>query len=383
MAKFTTYITEDGWRTLLSKGFLDTIDSFTLQDETIIYGIDDGVNNPAFYDLPIVGSKNGSTMKPNCSFAQRKAIPVEELTDTEIKMTDSRVKLAFISEDCSVPFEKSNVTVTVNIEKWVSDLLALKSVDYVRTVSGLRLDFWDYVVGYLQEYDLATSTWIDKEIYKDNLDIRYVLKSESDYKKYRMANPKYMSIIGGRKKFVNEQSKVRFGSNMILGFKTNSVDGVSVYNTAGYLGLFPDYWGYVVDGVFQNAGDFEDSVKTTGLDIYDTVYPAVVIDGVNYWLKTDTDYRSVDSVGYMVYGFESKEGVKAIDALTDKVKLFMKSNGTEIETGVYQIKIEFDTALLSNNMFNQAYQNKNIGGNLIFELNYNTNSVSSEKVIIG
>ena len=181
-----------------------------------------------------------------------------------------------------------------------------------------------------------------------------------------------------RKSFVNAQSKVRFGSNMLLGFNTKMIDGINVYGTSSVLGLYPDKWGYLVDGNFINAGDFEEQVKQTGLDVYKTVYPAVVVDGVNYWLKDDTDYRSVDGIGYYVWGYKDKEGNPVINGLTDKLKLFMKANATEIETSVYQYTLEFKSELLSNTEFNQAYQNKNIGGNLTFVLKYNENTISSE-----
>jgi len=379
MANFTTYITEHGWNTLLSKGFLKGVTSFKVGDETLIYGIDDGVNSPAYYNLPIVGNREGSTLIPTCQLSKRKPIPVEPLTDSEIIGMDKRVKMAFVSEDCNVPFEKNNVTVTVNLEKWIDDLLALKSTDYVKTASGAKINFWDYIVGYLQEYDLTTTTWKDKERYTSNLDIRYVLKSKEDYDKYSIINPKYMMLDNtSRKSFVNAQSKVRFGSNMLLGFNTKMIDGINVYGTSSVLGLYPDKWGYLVDGNFINAGDFEEQVKQTGLDVYKTIYPSVVVDGVNYWLRDDTDYRSVDGIGYYVWGYKDKEGNPVINGLTDKLKLFMKANATEIETSVYQYTLEFKSELLSNTEFNQAYQNKNIGGNLTFVLKYNENTISSE-----
>lgn len=378
MAKFTTYITEKGWDTLLKEGFMDTLNYFTVQDSTIIYSIDDGIDSPAFYDLPIVGSRKGTTMIPNCSFAQRKSIPIEELTENEIINSDRRVRISFVNEDCDVPFEKSNITVTVNIEKWIDYLLGLKNSEYSRTASGLRLDFWDYTRGSLQEYSLTTSSYEDKEIY-DIVDITHTFKSDKDFETYKYLSPKYMSVnADGRKVFNNNQSKVRFGSNMIFGFKTNAVDGTSVYNTAPYLGLYPDKWGYLIDGTFYNLGDGEDLISANGIETYKTVYPIVVIDGVNYLLKDDKDLRTQDGIGYMVWGYESVDGVKAIDALTDKLKLFMKSNGTEIENGVYQVEINMGTILTGNNEFNQAFTNNSKGGEIVFKFIYKTNSVSSD-----
>lgn len=374
-----TYITETGWRVLLEGGLLNNVNSYKVGDSTLIYGIDDGINNPAYFNLPIVGNREGTTMIPICEFANRKPIPIEPLTEGEIIGLDRRIKMSFVSEDCDLAFEQSNINVNVNVDKWIDDLVGLKSIDFDRTVSGIRINIWDYLASYLEEYDMTTSSWKVKELYKSNLDITIRPKSQEDYTKFSMVNPKYMKLNpDGKKEFVNAQGKTRFSSNLLLGFNTKVIDGVDVFGTSNSLGLFADKYGYLVDGVFRNAGDFESEAKSQGTGAYKTIYPAVEIDGANYWLTDDTDYRSVDGTGYMVYGYKNSDDKRAIDALTDKIKLFMKSNGTEIETGVYQINMEFVVELFSNRQFNQAYQNNFIGGNLNYNLTYNENTVSAD-----
>jgi hypothetical protein len=217
MANFKTYITEQGWRTLLNGGLLNTITSFKAGDDTIIYGIEENNIKPAFFETPLVGNREGTTNIPNCSFAKRKPIPLTPPLSEEIMTMDSRVKLTFVSEDCDIPFEKNNLTVRVNIEKWISDLLNLKSVDYTKNASGLKIDVWDYIIGYLETYNSGTKTWSTEEMYKSNIDIAYKLLSDRDKKIYNLINPKYMEVNGsGEKVFINGQNKTRYASNMLL-----------------------------------------------------------------------------------------------------------------------------------------------------------------------
>ena len=56
----------------------------------------------------------------------------------------------------------------------------------------------------------------------------------------------------------------------------------------------------------------------------------------------------------------------------------MKANGEEVETGVYRMVINFMVDLKSGKMFNRAYQNKKVGGELTYELYYNENTVSTD-----
>lgn len=378
MANFKTYITEQGWKTLLNGGLLNSITSFKAGDDTVIYGINENNVEPAFYDILLTGNREGTTTIPTCSLAQRKPIPLTPPQPEEIQILDSRIKLAFVSEDCTIPFEKNNITVRVNIDKWIDNLLNLKSTSYVRTASGLKIDIWDYIMGYMEEYNAGTKTWSVKETYQSNIDISYKLNSDKDIKTYSLVNPKYMEVDGsGNKTFVNGQTKTRFDSNMLLAFDTKSIDGINVFGTSNTLGLYPDSWGYVADGSYLNAGDVENNMLANP-DSYKQIYPAVRISNKIYQLKEDKNYTTKDGVGYMVWGYKDNNGNPAIDGLTDKLKLFMKSNGEEVETGVYKMVINFTVNLRGNKTFNRAYQNKKLGGELTYELYYNENTVSTD-----
>jgi hypothetical protein len=378
MANFKTYITEQGWRTLLNSGLLNSITSFRAGDDSIVYGIEDGGIKPAFYDFTITGNREGTTLIPICSFAQRKPIPLTPPNPEEIKTLDSRVKITFVSEDCLVPFEKNNITVKVNIDKWIDNLLALKSTTYTKTASGLKINLWDYILGYLENYNSGTNTWSTKEVYQSNIDISYKLLSDKDIKTYSLVNPKYMEVnSSGQKVFVNGQTKTRFPSNMLMAFNSKSIDGIDVFGTSSTLALYPDSWGYVADGNYLNSGDVEDRIKTTP-EAYKQIYPAVRINNTIYQLKEDKNYSTKDGVGYMVWGYKDSKGNPAIDGLTDKLKLFMKSNGEEVSPGIYKMVINLMVDLKGGKEFNRAYQNKKVGGSLTYELYYNENTVSTD-----
>lgn len=382
MANFKTYITEQGWKTLLNAGLLNSITSFKAGDDTIIYGINENNVEPAFYDVLLTGNREGTTTIPICSLAHRKPIPLRPPQPEEIKILDSRIKLAFVSEDCNVPFERNNITVRLNVDKWIDDLLNLKNTSYTRTASGLKIHIWDYIMAYMEEYNAGTNTWSVRETFQSNLDISYKLNSNKDIQTYKLVNPKYMEVDGsGGKKFTNGQTKTRFDSNMILSFNTKSIDGVNVFGTSNTFGLYPDSWGYVADGSYLNAGDVENNMLANP-NAYRQIYPAVRIGNKIYQLKENKNYITEDGVGYMVWGYKDSDGNPAIDGLTDKLKLFMKSNGEEITTGVYKMVINFTVNLRGNKTFNRAYQNKKVGGALTYELYYNENTVSTDLYII-
>jgi hypothetical protein len=378
MANFKTYITEQGWKTLLSNGLLNSISSFRAGDDTIIYGIEDANIKPNFFELPLVGNREGTTNIPICSMAKRTSIPLTPPNPEQIRYTNNRVKLAFISEDCTIPFEKSNITVRVNVDKWIDNLLNLKSTSYDKNASGLKINLWDYIVGYLEEYNFSTKGWDLLETYQSNIDISYKLLSSKDQKIYNLVNPKYMELTEqGEKVFVNGQTKTRFDSNMILSFNVKSIDGVEVYGTSNTLGLYPDSWGYLADGSFINTGDVENELLENE-NAYRTVYPAIKINNKIYHIKENKNYKTLDGVGYMVWGYKDSNGNPAIDGLTDKLKLFMKANGEEVSPGVYKMVINFSVDLKSDKKFNLSYTNKKVGGDLTYELFYNENTVSTE-----
>lgn len=378
MAEINTYITEEGWKSLLKSGLLNSITSFKASDSTIIYGIEESTIKPAFYEIPLGGSRVGTTNIPICSFSERKPIPVQPPSTEIIQSLDSRVKLSFVSEDCNIPFEKNNLTVRVNIDKWIDDLLNLKSSSYSRSASGLKIHIWDYILGYLEEYNPGTKVWSVNEEYISNLDISYKLLSSLDSKIYNLVNPKYMEVTtAGQKVFTNGQSKTRFPSNMLLGFNTKEIDGVDVFGTSNTLGLYPDSWGYMADESYLLTGDVENTFRDNP-NAYNKIYPALKINNKIYQLKENKNYTTADGVGYMVWGYKDNDGNPAIDGLTDKLKLFMKSNGEEVETGVYRMVMNFMVNLKSDKTFNRAYNNKKVGGELTYELYYNENTVSTD-----
>ena len=181
----------------------------------------------------------------------------------------------------------------------------------------------------------------------------------------------------GQKVFTNGQSKTRFPSNMLLGFNTKEIDGVDVFGTSNTLGLYPDSWGYMADESYLLTGDVENTFRDNP-NAYNKIYPALKINNKIYQLKENKNYTTADGVGYMVWGYKDNDGNPAIDGLTDKLKLFMKSNGEEVETGVYRMVMNFMVNLKSDKTFNRAYNNKKVGGELTYELYYNENTVSTD-----
>lgn len=379
---FKTYITKAGWTRLLNSGLLNSITTFKAGDESIIYGIEDSGVKQSFFDIPITGNREGTTTIPMCSFSERTPIPVKPPRSEDINALNSRIKVAFISEDCTVPFEKNNLTVRVNIDKWIDNLSTLKSTPYSRTASGIKIDIWDYIVGYLEEYNAGTNVWSLKETYKSNIDISYNLLSSEDLEKYKKVNPKFMELTSsGKKMFYNGQTKSRFPSNMILAFNTNVLDGIDVFGTSSTLGMYPDSWGYLADNSYIKSGDLENIIKNNP-NAWKTIYPAIIIDETVYTLKTNDSFETKDGVGWYVYGYKDSKGNLAIDAMIEKLKLFMKANGEEVDTGVYRFVINFSVGLKSDKRFNKAYQSKKIGGELKYELYYDTNTINTDLINI-
>lgn len=387
MAEFKTYITQHGWATLLNNGLLNPITSFKAGDDSIIYGIEENNVNPNFYQIPLVGNREGTTTIPNCSFAQRTPIPLTPPTPTEIETIDSRVKVTFTSEDCVIPFEKNNLTVKVNIDKWINNLETLLTTDYSRTASGLQIKVWDYIAAYREVYNSGTKIWSTAEVYTSNLDISYKLMSPQDEKTYSLISPKYMEVTSaGKKAFVNGQLRTKFASPMFLAFNSKSINGVDVFGTSNTLALMVDEWGYIAStntnpGQFYVTGDLENKLKINP-NQFTKIYPAIRIDETYYLLKDNKNLESKDGVAYMVWGYKDDKGTPAIVGLINKLKLFMKSNGEEIEPGVYKMVVNFMVGLKSGKEFNRTYQNNKVGGELTYELYYDENNVSTNTIII-
>jgi hypothetical protein len=392
MANLKIYLTTKGYNTLLTKGLLNEIHNFKVSDSSIIYGITDGVIKNSFYEVKL-SAKDGVTGIPICSMANATHIPVNELTSNEINQNDSRIKINFVSESCLVPFEKSNLNVKVNVEKWIDNLLALKSQSYSRNMSGIKLNIFDYINAKLEKYDLVSKSWDVVDDYK-KMDVSYSFKSDKDLKTFSTINNKYMNYTDrGEKVFVNTQSKLKFHSPLTISFGSKSIDGVEVYGVNNSMSLSPKSWGYLIpndslgslnislptqqttfkEGVFVNSSFVEENINSIN-----TVYPAMIIDNTVYTMKDSKQYTTVDGVGSYVYAFKDSSGKTAIDGLTDSLKLFMKANGTEISNGVYEMVINLKLDLKADKLFNLAYQNNKIGGNLTLTLGYNENLVNTE-----
>jgi hypothetical protein len=147
-----------------------------------------------------------------------------------------------------------------------------------------------------------------------------------------------------------------------------------------------DEWGYIAStntnpGQFYVTGDLENKLKINP-NQFTKIYPAIRIDETYYLLKDNKNLESKDGVAYMVWGYKDDKGTPAIVGLINKLKLFMKSNGEEIEPGVYKMVVNFMVGLKSGKEFNRTYQNNKVGGELTYELYYDENNVSTNTIII-
>lgn len=364
-------LTELGYKTLISKGLVDTLTYYSLGDFDHNYTIKDADNNI----LSKITGYHGQLTQSQCGKAKYEGMFDTEPTEEEIINTRSRLEYNFNRIDCDYEFVKPSIQLQVNINTWLNQLSTISSYSY-NMEGSLSLELWSYISMLSQKVDLVSSDYKTYETLVDGSFI-YTPRTSEDKLTYELVSPKYSTTEkDGTKRVVWKNGK-RFNSPLILSFSTNSVNGVNIHGTRGLLSLVTDEWGYYCDGQFLPI----QTVEGTDRDNlpWETIYPAVKIAKQVYILKDRESYLTKSRlIGYLYNMVSVQDGsTTALQGLINQTKLFFKSNGTLMPDGSYQTKMSFNV-YVNNSKINNI---EDIIGNIFtITLSYNESDVTSQTI---
>ena len=354
MANITLYTTKYGAELLGKKGWLDTIQYFSLGDSGRNYAVTgDQTIIPSIAGLDALTPKTAAY----CSKAGYQGMMTNPTTQ-EIQDLIQNGIVFFNKEDCADEFKDPNLTVNFHVMRWINYLNhALTNGYSFDMTEKVTMDIFDYISLTVREKNFTTGTFDDISNTTD-FKISYVFSSKEDINRYRSINPLFMRVDKGGEKYLYEGfGSTRFWSPLRLGATSALVGGKQIDGTNLRISLQPDYWGYNTN--FGFVTNFEEVESKT--DYYDWIYPAMSIGGTIYDLRSNKllyNTKSKDQIGYFM-NFFNTNGQSALKGLTDRLYLYFKSNGQLVD-GKYQVPLNFDMTLANRtiNNLNKIYGNK-------------------------
>lgn len=353
MANITLYTTKYGAELLGKKGWLDTIQYFSLGDSGRNYAVTaDQTIIPQMAGLDALTPKTAAY----CATANYQGMMTNPTTQ-EIQDLIQNGIVFFNKEDCADEFKEPNLTVDFHVMRWINLLKSAISNGYSFDMSEkVTMDVFDYVSLTVREKNFTNGTFDDISNTTD-FKISYNLSSTQDINRYRSINPLFIMVNNsGVKQLYEGFGSTRYWSPLRLGFTSSLIGGKQIDGTNFRVSIQPDYWGYNTSQGFVT--DF--ATIESNPDFYDWFYPAMSIGGRIYDLRSNILYntKSNDQIGYFMNFFNS-DGQSALEGLTNRLYLYFKSEGQLID-GKYQLPLNFDVMLTNRtiNNLNNIYGNK-------------------------
>lgn len=358
--------TELGLKTLIEQGITDSLVSFDIGDTFNNYAVTVGNTIPN----KLGGSHLEVTANISCGEANGTQMYATPPTEQEIDEALSQIKTLFISDDCSQVFEKSGLSLRVNVDQLLARLTD-SVTNYSFGMSGLGIDLWNYIAFQVEKYNPTTSDYdIVDQIY--DVKLSWSPNTSEDGKNYLNVSPTLVYNIDNTKQLnVKEQ---RFQSPTGLNFLTANVNGFTVDATQGHFTLLPTRWVYLVNG--SQVIDIK-TLETSDLSLYESIIPAFYIGSTLYTYNAKGSiYPTKEGlVGYLNY-FVSQDGVTATQGFYNQAYLAFKTLGTvsTVNPNVYEIPVNL-TVIPSDKRINGI---KNIYGNKLsivfsFDISNTTN----------
>lgn len=310
--------TELGLITLLNKGIVDSLVSFDIGDTFNNYAVK--VENIAPNKLG--GSHLEVTANVSCGEANGVSMYATPPTDQEINEALSRVKTIFISDDCSNIFEKSGLSLKINVDQLMARLVN-SVTNYSFGMDGLGISLWNYVAFQIEKYNPTTGAYDTVDQIHD-VKLTWSPKTSEDAKVYANVSPTLVRNDDNTKRLVIKEQRFQSPTEMV--FLTANVNGITVDATKGYFTLVPARWVYLVNGT--QVIDVR-TLETSDLSLYESIVPAFYIGNNLYEYNAGgVSYSTREGlVGYLNH-FVSKDGLTAVQGLYNQLYLAFKTLGT-------------------------------------------------------
>jgi hypothetical protein len=371
------YITEEGYRSMLTKGLSSAITQFSMTDQYEIYGLD---------SLPTLPNLTGTKFSlgganPACNLAGYQGIPQNPLPPEVNNALNRRVGVNIFSSDCDGGFDLNGVTIKFHVNRYFNFLQTFLTQSYNFSFEGLTQQFYDYTYGTLEQEDVINGGFNILDNVQE-LDVRINFNSETDKNNYTSFSNRYIEVIGsGAQIFRNGRTGV-YNSPFQLDFVSFNAGSSFVPGSGLKLSMMPDEFGYTIDGDYYTLTNANNLFTQNGMNNYEKIIPTAKIGATSYFLDTFTNYNTIDPLlGQFTYGFKTSDGTRTLlEDLIERGILYMKTKG-ELVGGVYKLPIGYKIDLYGNEEFNLAYNNNNYGGGVQLEFVYDSTDASTTDIM--
>ena len=320
-----------GLNTLITNGIADSLVSFQIGDSFENYA----VNTVNTIPNKLGGSHSEITAAITCGEASGVEMYTTPPTEQEQNEALSQVRTVFISDECSQIFEKTGLSMRINVDQLMARLVN-SVTSYSFGMDGLGINLWDYIAFQIERYNPLTGAYdMVDQIY--DVKLSYSPVTAEDAKSYSYVSP---TLVVNKENTKNlKVSEQRFQMPTELVFLTNTINGIKVDGTQAHFTLVPARWVYLVDG--SQILDIK-TLENSDLSLYNTIVPAFYIGNTLYEYNAGgVSYPTRDGlVGYLNY-FVSKEGVTAVQGLYNQLYLAFKTLGNVSATNpnIYEIQM--------------------------------------------
>jgi len=367
-------ITEEGYRSMLTKGLSSAITKFSINDQYKIYGLDTDHTLP-----PLSGTKpNLGNSNPAFNLAKYKGVPQDPLSTDEIDFMSKRIAVKLFSADCSGGFDVNTLNVKIHLARYFNNLESIMTQSYNFNMEGLSYKIYDYVYSNIEKENVVNGGYdIIDNIRRLNLSIGF--NSDSDRRNYFKLNNRYVTFLsGGESILINERNNNLYFSPFHLDF--TSVDGVP--GSSLLFKMMPDTFGYTIDGEFLSLKEGDELINGSGTGSFNSIIPTAKVGNKDFYLENNNMLNTKDPLlGQFIYGFKnSNKTLNLMQELIERGKMFIQTNGIN-NNGVYSLPIGYKINVNGDDEFNNIYLNNNYGGNVVVEFIYNPTDITTTNIV--
>jgi len=379
-------LTKTGNESILKNGIYQTFKLFGVTDQGYLYNV---TKDPELED-GFVGGKREIVTNARCRTASAKPILKDKLNEQELLVENTRLLWEYeLDDDCTTTtYVSSNPEITINLDEWFNYLSSLATNDNYSYSNKMVLPIFNNVTAIEQEVKASNYTWIEKNRRSD-LKYRYQLTDNDSCSTFDSFNSVNMGIKDG-KKVISDESSTKFPSPFLLMFNSSDNKKSSGDELKMTFSPFTYAYTYITKGSTDKNYNISRVLSITEMERlttdqinndYESVLPVALLghkNNADMYVLTDLNgnyTNSDDGSSTYLQRFENVNGVKLVDGLISKAKLFIKYNFTEDETNpnIYTKTMGFN---ITNNRVGDVIYKNIVGGLCGIKFKYNASNTS-------